>query len=99
INGELKSTEYSEPFSYDWRELRSGLHTIQVKAFDKAGNNATTPELEVMRWRFHTILVILLLIFADIMRNRPRITYETMEDEGDSRSEINHFRSFFSLFR
>ncbi|MFO7677698.1 MAG: Ig-like domain-containing protein, partial [Thermoplasmatota archaeon] len=42
INGELKSTEYSEPFSYDWRELRSGLHTIQVKAFDKAGNNATT---------------------------------------------------------
>jgi hypothetical protein len=42
IDGELKITDTSSPYSYDWDTTGygdGGIHTIYVKAFDFAGNN------------------------------------------------------------
>ncbi len=71
INGLLLGTDTSEPYSYDWRTLRSGKHTIQVKAYDKAGNSATSPELLVFKWRLHPILIFPLLTLAVLLTGRP----------------------------
>jgi hypothetical protein len=99
VDGVLRNTDSSEPFSYDWREILSGKHTIHAKAYDKAGNNATTSEIQVFKWRFHPLLVLSLLIFAVIVRNRPQLSGETQEDDGTSRNQIgNHFSSFFHSF-
>ena len=68
IDGVSKSNDSSEPYSYDWRDLQSGKHTIKVKAYDKAGNSATSPELLVFKWRFHPILVMILLFFGVLWR-------------------------------
>jgi len=71
INGLLLGTDTSEPYSYDWRTLRSGKHTLQVKAYDKAGNSATSPELLVFKWRLHPILIFPLLTLAVLLTSRP----------------------------
>jgi uncharacterized repeat protein (TIGR02543 family) len=77
IDGISKSIDTSEPYSYDWREIQSGKHTITVKAYDNAGNNATTPELLVFKWRFHPILVVLLLLLGLIWENEKPTTTTT----------------------
>jgi hypothetical protein len=64
IDGLLKSEDSSEPYSYDWKELQSGKHTIKVIAYDNAGNNATSPEILVFKWRLHPILIVPILILG-----------------------------------
>jgi hypothetical protein len=69
IDGILKGSDTSKPYSYDWREMRSGNHTITVKAYDNGGNSATSPEILVFKWRLHPILVIILLILGLVWEN------------------------------
>lgn len=40
IDGKLKATVYGSPYGYQWnsRSVKDGVHTILVKAFDRAGN-------------------------------------------------------------
>jgi hypothetical protein len=59
IDGILKGNDTSKPYSFDWKEVRSGKHTIKVTAYDNAGNHNSV-ELSVMKWRLHPILAILL---------------------------------------
>ncbi|HUT00272.1 MAG TPA: Ig-like domain-containing protein [Candidatus Thermoplasmatota archaeon] len=66
IDGLLKGDDSSEPYSYDWKELQSGKHTIKVIAYDNAGNHATSPEILVFKWRLHPILIIPILILGII---------------------------------
>ncbi|MBN1861239.1 MAG: hypothetical protein JW840_07245, partial [Candidatus Thermoplasmatota archaeon] len=70
IDGMVQNNDTTSPYSYDWRELRSGKHTIQVKAYDKAGNSAVSPEVLVFKWRLHPILIIPILILGWIWANR-----------------------------
>ena len=63
IDGILKGNDTSKPYSYDWKELRSGKHTIKVTAYDNAGNNASA-EILVFKWRLHPILIIPILILG-----------------------------------
>jgi uncharacterized repeat protein (TIGR02543 family) len=77
IDGVSKSTDTSAPYSYDWREIQSGKHTITVKAYDNAGNNATTPELLVFKWRFHPMLVVILLLLGLVWQNEKPTTTTT----------------------
>jgi uncharacterized repeat protein (TIGR02543 family) len=69
VDGVLKGEDTSEPYSYEWRELRCGKHTLAVKAYDNAGNTATSPDLQLFKWRFHPALVALLLILGLIWKN------------------------------
>ncbi len=64
VDGISKGNDTSEPYTYDWRELRSGKHTVQMKAYDKAGNTATTEELLVFKWRLHPILIVPILLLG-----------------------------------
>jgi len=66
IDGVLKSTDTSKPYSYNWITLRCGKHTITVKAYDNAGNNATS-ELPVFRWRFHPVIDYLIIFFGIVL--------------------------------
>jgi uncharacterized repeat protein (TIGR02543 family) len=77
IDGVSKSTDTSAPYSYDWREIQSGKHTITVKAYDNAGNNATSPDLLVFKWRFHPMLVVLLLLLGLVWQNEKPTTTTT----------------------
>jgi uncharacterized repeat protein (TIGR02543 family) len=77
IDGVSKSTDASAPYSYDWREIQSGKHTITVKAYDNAGNNATSPDLRVFKWRFHPMLVVLLLLLGLVWQNEKPTTTTT----------------------
>jgi hypothetical protein len=77
VDGVSKSIDDSEPYSYDWREVTSGKHTITVKAVDNAGNNATSPELLVFKWRFHPILVVVLMLLGLIWENEKPTTTTT----------------------
>jgi len=63
IDGILKGNDTSKPYSFDWKEVRSGKHTIKVTAYDNAGNNAST-EILVFKWRLHPILIIPILILG-----------------------------------
>ena len=69
VDGVSKATDSTEPYSYDWREILSGKHTLSVKAFDNAGNSAVTPDLVVFKWRFHPMLVVLLMVLGLIWEN------------------------------
>jgi hypothetical protein len=69
VDGVLKGTDTSAPYSYDWREIISGKHTITVKAYDNAENSATTPDLLVFKWRFHPLLVLFILLLGLIWEN------------------------------
>jgi uncharacterized repeat protein (TIGR02543 family) len=77
VDGVSKSIDSSEPYSYDWREIISGKHTITVKAVDKAGNSATSPDFLVFKWRFHPMLVVVLLLLGLIWENEKPTTTTT----------------------
>jgi PKD repeat protein len=49
LNGVLKSTDATPPYSWEWGGRVFGRYTILAEAFDAAGNNATA---EVSVWRF-----------------------------------------------
>lgn len=49
IDGVLKETVYSEPFSWTWSEKSVGQHNIKVIAYDEDGN-AVEDEIKV--WKF-----------------------------------------------
>jgi len=38
IDGNLKSTVYTEPFSWAWDETSAGMHELKVIVYDTAGN-------------------------------------------------------------
>jgi uncharacterized repeat protein (TIGR02543 family) len=68
VDGLSKGNDASEPYSYDWTALRSGEHTIKVIAYDNAGNNATSPEIQVFKWRLHPILIIPIIFLGVLWR-------------------------------
>ncbi len=83
VDGVSKSIDDSAPYSYDWRDIISGKHTITVKAYDKAGNNATSPDLLVFKWRFHPMLVVLLMLLGLVWQNeKPTTTAATNQTSG-----------------
>jgi thermitase len=49
VDGVLTSSSVTSPFTFRWntRRLAAGPHTIQTKAYDAAGNAATSPALIV----------------------------------------------------
>jgi hypothetical protein len=49
VDGTLKSTDTTSPYSYSWdtTEETNELHTLLAKAHDAAGNVGTSPEVEV----------------------------------------------------
>lgn len=49
IDGELKSTVYSEPYLWTWNEIKFGTYTIKAIAYDDEGNTATK-EIEVYKF-------------------------------------------------
>jgi len=62
IDGKLKENVTTAPYTYLWRPLIqfNGLslkHTIKVIAYDNEGNKATD-ELNVTKWRFHPLPLI-----------------------------------------
>jgi hypothetical protein len=78
VDGVSKSIDDTAPYSYDWREVISGKHTITVKAVDEAGNSATSPDLLVFKWRFHPMLVAVILLLGMIWENvKPTTTAST----------------------
>src|SRR5690606_11929474 len=44
VNGSLKLTDNTSPYSYslDTKSMNNGSHTVSARAFDAAGNSATT---------------------------------------------------------
>jgi hypothetical protein len=63
IDGTLKATVTSEPYTYLWRPIiqfngASLKHSIKVIAYDTAGHNASA-ELNVTKWRFHPLPFII----------------------------------------
>jgi uncharacterized repeat protein (TIGR02543 family) len=78
VDGVSKSIDDTAPYSYNWREVISGKHTITVKAVDEAGNSATSPDLSVFKWRFHPMLVAVILLLGMIWENvKPTTTAST----------------------
>lgn len=49
IDGELKDTDYSEPYNWTWNERKVGKHTIKVIAYDFEGKSASK-EIEVRKF-------------------------------------------------
>jgi hypothetical protein len=51
VDGVLRSTSTSAPYSYTWnaKRIASGAHTISAKAWDAAGNVAASPSVTVYR--------------------------------------------------
>lgn len=57
IDGKLKKTDDTAPYSYRWSQLRSFKHTITVKAYSTDGQLAID-ELTVFKWRLHPVLLL-----------------------------------------
>lgn len=57
IDGKLKKSDDTAPYTYRWAPLRSFKHTIQVKAYAASGLTATD-EVTVFKWRLHPILLL-----------------------------------------
>jgi uncharacterized repeat protein (TIGR02543 family) len=68
VDGVSKSNDSSSPYSFNWRDLRCGKHTLSVNAYDNAGNTASA-EILIFKWRFHPILIIPLLILGWMWAN------------------------------
>ena len=66
INGVLKSSDDSTPYSHNWITLICGKYNLTAKAYDNAGNVAIS-ELSVFRWRIHPILDYLLVFFGIVL--------------------------------
>ena len=51
IDGKLVATSSTAPFNtkWDWNKLPKGHHTIQCKAYDAAGNTATSPSYGISK--------------------------------------------------
>jgi len=49
INNESKATLNNEPYNWTWDEKGVGVYRIQAKAYDKAGNFATSEEIIVIK--------------------------------------------------
>jgi uncharacterized repeat protein (TIGR02543 family) len=59
IDDVLVGNDSTAPYTYDWKDLRTGTRRIKAIAYDNAGNSATV-EISVMKWRFHPVLALLL---------------------------------------
>ena len=57
IDGKLKKSDDSAPYSYRWSQLRCFKHEIIVKAYD-TNDNSATDTLIVFKWRLHPLLII-----------------------------------------
>jgi len=57
IDGKLKKSDDTEPYSYRWSQLRCFKHTIMVKAYSD-NDQIATDELTVFKWRFHPVLFL-----------------------------------------
>jgi uncharacterized repeat protein (TIGR02543 family) len=57
------------PYTYDWKDLRTGTRQIKAIAYDNAGNSATL-EISVLKWRLHPILALILYyVISPLLRN------------------------------
>jgi len=57
IDGKLKKTDDTAPYSYRWSQLRCFKHEITVKAYSTDGQLAID-ELTVFKWRLHPVLLL-----------------------------------------
>jgi len=57
IDGKLKKTDSSAPYTYHWAPLRSFKHVIMVRAYDTNGHTASD-ELTVFKWRLHPLVLM-----------------------------------------
>ncbi|MGF3554462.1 MAG: Ig-like domain-containing protein, partial [Thermoplasmatota archaeon] len=68
IDGELRETDVSPPYSYLWNDKLTSQHTIEVKAYDNAGNSASE-EISVLKgivkhpWLVLAIVMILYIYY------------------------------------
>ncbi len=54
LNGALYATDTTEPFSFVWdtTKVNNGVHTLQAKAYDTAGNSSLSPIVNVNVYNF-----------------------------------------------
>ena len=57
IDGKLKKTDTSSPYTYHWAPIRSFKHVIMVRAYDTNGHTASD-EVTVFKWRLHPLLIM-----------------------------------------
>jgi hypothetical protein len=57
INGRLITTDTAEPYSIQWRPIKSFWYTIKVVAIDTEGNYADD-EIQIFKWRVHPLLML-----------------------------------------
>jgi hypothetical protein len=63
VDGKLKGNDTVKPYTFDWRDFRCGTRSLKAVAYDNDGNSATA-ELPVFKWRFHPILLLVLLFLG-----------------------------------
>lgn len=57
IDGKLKKSDDTAPYTYRWAPLRSFKHTIMVKAYD-IDQEVAIDQLTVFKWRLHPIILL-----------------------------------------
>ncbi|HWR27282.1 MAG TPA: DUF2341 domain-containing protein, partial [Candidatus Thermoplasmatota archaeon] len=57
VDGKLKRTDDTAPYTYRWAPLRSFKHTIKVIAYD-ADQESAIDQITVFKWRLHPVLLI-----------------------------------------
>ena len=62
IDGELKETDTEAPYSYFWNDSLKRFHTIEVTAYDKAGNTADDSIKVYKSIVKNTLLLLLILL-------------------------------------
>lgn len=58
IDGKLKHTDKTAPYTYRWAPLRCFKHTITVIAYD-IHENIASDEITVFKWRLHPVLLMI----------------------------------------
>lgn len=70
IDGELKSTDKTMPYSYSWKQLICSRYSIKAVVYDENENHAED-EIYVWKWRIHPVLILGTVLL--LLRFGPRI--------------------------
>lgn len=91
IDGVLKSTDTSEPFSYplDTSQYLNGQHTIEVKAFNAKGQETTTSYTITVENDTSPVISIISLAGNPTLSGVVEITADASDDKGIAKVEFS----------